>query len=418
MDIEVDKCIECGYCEHKCPSRDLTTTPRRRIIIRRALKKLQLAGDAKNYKLLLNQYQYEGIDTCAVDGLCALVCPVDINTGDLIQRLRSESHHPFANRIALTLAKNFKSLMGLLRVGIKLGLSINRVFGNNAMTRLTRGLRKWIHGMPLWSQQITYPPDLAVLKNHVAQNDPELATTIVYFPACISRMMGSYEGKNNNIMQTFISICHKSAINVKVLTNINGSCCGQMFSSKGFNSAYEFTANRIIAQLWETSLEGKLPIVIDVSSCAYALQKLRPMLTKENQTKFAGLTILDSVDFLHDYVIPRIKVKQKKNAIVLHPVCALEKMGTVNKFINVAKHFANVVTVPNHSGCCGMAGDRGLLFPELTVSATHLEAEEVAQTYYEGYYSSTKTCELAMSAAVNKNYESILYLVDEISVQS
>lgn len=61
-----------------------------------------------------------------------------------------------------------------------------------------------------------------------------------------------------------------------------------------------------------------------------------------------------------------------------------------------------------------MAGDRGFLFPELTASATFREAQEVNATDYSGYYSSTKTCEMAMSAAVKKNYESILYLVDEL----
>ena len=59
-----------------------------------------------------------------------------------------------------------------------------------------------------------------------------------------------------------------------------------------------------------------------------------------------------------------------------------------------------------------MAGDRGFLFPELTASATSAEADEVKNATYEGYYSSTKTCEMAMSEAVGKNYESVLYLVD------
>jgi D-lactate dehydrogenase len=71
------------------------------------------------------------------------------------------------------------------------------------------------------------------------------------------------------------------------------------------------------------------------------------------------------------------------------------------------------VTVPKHAGCCGMAGDRGFLFPELTTAATMPEANEVKQNKFDGYYSSTKTCEMAMSDAVNANYESILYLVDE-----
>src|SRR5690606_16489070 len=79
VEPEVDTCIECGYCEHKCPSRDLTATPRRRIVVRRALKTLELQGDTANYKLLNDQYQYDGLDTCAVDGLCATACPVDIN---------------------------------------------------------------------------------------------------------------------------------------------------------------------------------------------------------------------------------------------------------------------------------------------------------------------------------------------------
>ena len=156
-----------------------------------------------------------------------------------------------------------------------------------------------------------------------------------------------------------------------------------------------------------------MPVVIDVSSCAYTLHHLRPVLNDENKQKFDSLTILDSVDFLHDMVMPFVQVKAKQKDIVLHPVCSLQKMKTENKFIKVAQHFARSVTVPKHAGCCGMAGDRGFLFPELTASATNAEATEVKLQKYDGYYSSTKTCEIAMSEAVKENYESILYLVDE-----
>ena len=111
--------------------------------------------------------------------------------------------------------------------------------------------------------------------------------------------------------------------------------------------------------------------------------------------------------------MPLVTLKQKKSNIVLHPVCSLEKMKTENKFIRLATHFADEVTIPKNAGCCGMAGDRGFLFPELTASATRTEAGEISEKKYEGYYSSTKTCEMAMSSAVRENYESILYLVDE-----
>lgn len=412
VEEEVDKCIECGYCEHKCPSRDLTTTPRRRIVIRRALKKLEQEGDAINYKLLLKQSQYDVMDTCAVDGLCATACPVDINTGDLIKRLRRENHSVAANKAALLVAKNFRTVEWFARAALKMGVGANKLFGKNAMTKITGGIKKIIPVMPLWSDQIGSPPGLSALKvkNQVTGISK---SSIVYFPACISRMLGTYKGKEKNIMESFMSICNKSNIDVVVINDVNGSCCSQIFSSKGFKDAYEFTANKIVGRLWKTSKEGLLPVVIDVSSCAYTLHHIRPILNEENKAKFDRLTILDSVDFLHDMVMPIADVKSKKRDVVLHPVCSLEKMKTVNKFVSLANHFANDVTVPKYTGCCGMAGDRGFLFPELIAAATNPEALEVKEKKYTGYYSSTKTCEMAMSEAVKENYESVLYLVDE-----
>jgi len=71
------------------------------------------------------------------------------------------------------------------------------------------------------------------------------------------------------------------------------------------------------------------------------------------------------------------------------------------------------VEIPKHEGCCGMAGDRGFLFPELTQAATLEEAKEIKVKQCDGYYSTSKPCEMAMSEAVGKQFESILYLVDE-----
>ncbi|WP_295715519.1 FAD-binding and (Fe-S)-binding domain-containing protein [Mucilaginibacter sp.] len=413
VESEVDKCIECGYCEHKCPSRNLTTTPRRRIVIRRVLKKLQKAGDESKYKLLLDQYQYDGLETCAVDGLCATACPVDINTGDLVKRLRRENHSSFQNKLALIVAKNFKTVEWGIRTGLKIGFGINKFFGDKAMYRLTKFGQRVIPAMPLWSDQMTYPPHLSFSKpvNNRAHANP--ANTIVYFPACISRMLGTYKGKEKNIMDTFMSVCAKAGVAVRVLNNLSGSCCSQIYSSKGFKDAYEHTANDIVQRLWASSNDGQLPVVTDVSSCAYTLHNMRGVLSADNQAKFDKLRILDSVDFFHDHVKPIVTVKQKKGSITVHTVCSLEKMKTVNKFVALARHFAADVTVPKHGGCCGMAGDRGFLFPELTDSATMAEALEVKQNNYDGYYSSTKTCEMAMSKAVAQNYESILYLIDE-----
>ena len=410
VEEEVDKCIECGYCEHKCPSRDLTMTPRRRIVARRALQQLK-ARDQPAYKQLIKEYEYDGLETCAVDGLCATACPVDINTGDLVKRLRRENHSAAENKAALWVAKHFGFVEKSVRLALQTGKGINGISGKYSMYRITKLLRKLMPALPLWSNHLKKPPSLKPLFESIFQKGA--GKTIVYFPACISRVLGNGEDGKKSLMETFLSVSAKAGINVIVLNNVTGSCCGQIFSSKGFHTAYQYTANKIVEHLWSDSEQGKHPVVMDVSSCTYTLHHIRGVLTKENQQRYDKLTIIDSVDYLHDYVMPVQLSVNKKNKVVLHPVCALEKLGIEYKFVNIAKAYANEVSVPVHAGCCGMAGDRGFLFPELTAAATAHEAKEVGNQEYDGYYSSTKTCEIAMSEAVKRNYESVLYLVDE-----
>ena len=74
VEEEVDRCVECGYCEPVCPSKDLTLTPRQRIVLRREIAAAEANGDAKLAERLRQEYEYYGIDTCAVDGMCVTRC--------------------------------------------------------------------------------------------------------------------------------------------------------------------------------------------------------------------------------------------------------------------------------------------------------------------------------------------------------
>lgn len=409
VEEEVDKCIECGFCEHKCPSRDVTLTPRRRIVVRRKLAQLKETGYKKEHQQLLQQYQYDGLDTCAVDGLCATACPVDINTGALVKRLRKESHSTRANKLAVTVARNFKTVTVLVKLALQGGGLVNRVLGKNTMHRFTKGIKKIIPAFPLWSNQLSAAPALKKYTNTAGT----MQTAVVYFPTCINRVMGPANGKTKSLIDTFFSVSAKAGVQVIVPDNIKGNCCGQIFSSKGFSKAHSIAANDTVEKLWQWTNNGSLPVVLDVSSCTQTLQQAYPVLSTDNKIKFDKLRILDSVNYIQQFIVPAIPVQQKKASVVLHPVCSLQKMGLSDTFVTVAKVFATDVTVPVHAGCCGMAGDRGFLFPELTRSAVAEEVAEVNTRTHDGYYSSGKTCEMALSDAAKKNYESILYLVDE-----
>ncbi|WP_113663368.1 FAD-binding and (Fe-S)-binding domain-containing protein [Pedobacter nanyangensis] len=413
VEEEVDRCMECGFCEHKCPSRNLTLTPRRRIVIRRELQKFKRQNNRKDYKTLLNEYQYHGLDTCAVDGLCATACPVDIDTGDLVKRLRRENHSVIANKIALQTAKHFKAVSGIIRFALASGILANKIIGGKTMFRFTKGIRKIVPSFPLWSSQ------LALAKAIPQTNEKQgLMAKVVYFPTCISRIMGDVDRDEKGVMQLFLDVSKKADIAVIIPMSIQTQCCGQIYSSKGFKDAYTYTVNKTISELWETTQGGRYPVVLDITSCTQTLTNCRPALSLVNKKKFDALKIIDSLAYLHDYIVPKVRISKKKSRIVLHPVCSLQKMdGLDRRFTAIAKHFADEVMLPLFAGCCGMAGDRGFIYPELTKSAMLLEKDEVCSSkVYEGYYSSSKTCEMALSEAIGENYQSILKLADECTL--
>jgi len=86
----------------------------------------------------------------------------------------------------------------------------------------------------------------------------------------------------------------------------------------------------------------------------------------------------------------------------------------VNGAMNdIAAAFADEVYLPTDWGCCAYAGDRGLLHPELTASATKREAAEITAREFSAHVSANRTCELGMSEATGRDYRHILELLEE-----
>jgi len=236
----------------------------------------------------------------------------------------------------------------------------------------------------------------------------------IYFPACISRMMGHLPGEPTemSLVEAFVKVSERAEVPIHIPHDVEGTCCGVPFSSKGFDLAHKFTVNRAIEKFWEWSQEGRLPVVMDTSPCTYGVLTSRAYLTPENQAKFDKLKIIDSTAFAHDVLLPRLKVNRKVSSVVLHPVCSVTKMDLLPKLEGVASACADTVVVPRDAGCCGFAGDRGFMLPELTASATKHEAREVNTQSFDGYYASSRTCEVGMTRSTGKVYRSFLYLLE------
>jgi D-lactate dehydrogenase len=425
---EVDKCIECGFCESKCPSRRLTLTPRQRIVVQREISRLKFAqaavigGEdaASSYKELIDDYSYTGIDTCAVDGLCATACPVSINTGDLTRRLRAESITPRGEQVANWLSNHFSLTETTLGIGIRLGHLAESIIGANGMRAIIETAEKITRRrLPKWNAHIPFPsPHWRGMsaKYPKGEGQGEGKKEFIYFPSCISRQLGTHKSDNHlSLAETLISIANRANINLHIPTDILGTCCGMPFNSKGYTSAYQATLHRAILKFWEWSEHGKLPIVIDTTSCSHTLRTCSKDLSGEDLALYRQMTILDSIEFIHDALLPKLDIHPINEDIVLHPNCSAQKLGVQDKLVRIANQCARTAVVPLTLGCCGFAGDRGLLFPELTASATRKEATEVNSHNYGGYYSSNIPCEIGMSEATGKDYTSIVYLVEKAS---
>jgi D-lactate dehydrogenase len=167
--------------------------------------------------------------------------------------------------------------------------------------------------------------------------------------------------------------------------------------------------------MWAWSEHGKYPIIIDTTSCTHTLRTCNDDLSEGDKLLWEQLTILDGIEFLHDHILPKLNLRPVDEEVILHPNCSARKLGLEVKLLNIAKQCARAASVPLNLGCCAFAGDRGLLFPELTASATEKESTEVLARDYDGYYSSNITCEIGMSEATGKNYLGIVYLVEKAS---
>ena len=71
-------------------------TPRQRIALRREMARQK--PDSAMLAQLQEEYQYDGIETCAGDGTCAIPCPIGINTGALIKQLRVQRTRKWGRR--------------------------------------------------------------------------------------------------------------------------------------------------------------------------------------------------------------------------------------------------------------------------------------------------------------------------------
>ncbi len=401
-DETIDRCIECGFCEDICPSKNLSLTPRQRIATYRETQRRQLKKEA-----IPSQWDRDfnrlAIDTCAATGLCEMKCPVGINTGNLILKLRSRENHRYKT-LASGMSRHFAALASWARLGLAMSYLCQTLLGAERLERWSWGLRKMAkQRTPVWLA--TTPGRTKPIYARNERIDPIAQDTVVYWSSCVSQSMGkSTQDDRVSIPKAVQSVLAKAQLKVVYPQPTRGLCCGQPFRSKGHQQVADRMMNEVLDALWEVSSGGRYPILSDTSPCALQL--------KESARK-RGLHLYDSSEFIDRFLLNRLTVQPESAKVAVHLTCSTQKQGIEASVIRVLNKLAPNWVRPEDIGCCGFAGDKGFTQPELNVSALSGLAVKVKDCDYG--ISTSRTCEIGLSRQSGLVYYSLFEVLDRHS---
>lgn len=395
----VDKCIECGFCEPVCPSKGLTLSPRQRIVMWRDIQAKKRAG--VDTTTLERDYQYQGIDTCAATGLCAQRCPVGINTGELVKKLRAQaaSHVKTAD----WLAEHFHTALSGARLTLRAANGARRLLGAPRLARISQSLSKASNGrLPLWTPAMPQP--LQPIQFSPASNDAR--PRVVYLAACVSRVMGPAAGdrEQTSLLDKTRGLLEKAGYQVVFPENQDSLCCGQPFASKGYAEQAEHKRQELIGALLHASRGGLDPIYCDTSPCTLRLVQ---------DLKDSRLDLYDPVRFIRTHLVDKLEFTPQDAPIAVHVTCSTQHLGESQALIDLARRCSKEVVIPEGIHCCGFAGDKGFTTPEL--NAHSLRSLKDAVQYCSEGISTSRTCEIGLSEHGGIDYHGLVYLVDRVT---
>jgi D-lactate dehydrogenase len=365
-----DNCVECGYCEPICPSKNLTLTPRKRIVMQRELVLAKAAGNTSLANEIEKEFAYDGTDTCAVDGMCATTCPLSINTGSLVRELREEKAFPIVKQAWKLAASNWSLFTQAAGAALKIA---NLIPGFNR-----------------------YPTGGSIRKGA-----PITDFDAIFFPSCTGTLFGTSDS-----VGAFMALAKRAGLRISIPAGIDSLCCGTPWKSKGYASGYEVMSKAVTATLAKVTKGEQVIIVTDASSCSGGLAEL---LASQPH-----LRVVDSIQYVEENILPKLLIT-KVRSVALHPTCSTTAMGINGSLTNLAKAIADEVFIPENWGCCAFAGDRGMTFPELTASATLEQANEIKAREDSFHISANRTCEIGMSKATGKKYRHILEVLEDMA---
>ena len=391
-------CMECGFCEKHCPSRNLTLTPRQRIALLRETKRLENEGNFTLAAELKKGYEYFGVDTCAACSMCKGLCPLSIDTAQIALSMRRID--PPAPELAKKIYDNFSTTLQMCRAGVSLEGIAGSIITQKAISKITEGLHG-VTGVTPYVPKTTPKANRYKLKNRIKPTNFE---KVVYFSTCANRAFKPNQGYDDDrsLQQVVESLCNKAHIDIIYPQHIENLCCGLSFEN--YDDVHERAVKDLHDALMKASQNGKYPIVIDHSACFNHAFKHMP-----------DLEINDISEFLCKYVVPHLDIEKCDERVIVHKQCKIKSLNKSQYIEDLARLCTDHVFNIKSFACDGFAGQKGFFTPELNKCATKDLAAEIAEYGATLGVSSSSTCEIGLGENGGIPFIGVAFLLDRCS---
>lgn len=408
----VDKCIECGFCEPNCLTCGHTLSSRQRVVVQREISRLKHDGsNPRRLDELQKAYRLPGESTCAGDGLCSTSCPMGINVGELTHVLRAQNAPKggLIWKLGELSAKRLSTIKACLRPVLGLARFGRTILGKSGTIFVGKQLHKF--GFPLWTPSLPKPfkikssrlPGALFYRDSqelAAQKSTESNLKVVYFPSCINQTMGGSENEQP-LVETTVRLLEKAGYEVIFPPQYENLCCGTIWESKGMPDIADQKTKELEEALLKASNNGQYPVLCDQSPCLHRMRE-----------KIESIQLYEPAEFIETYLVDRLDFHPIEESIAIHITCTMRKMQLGQTLIKLAKRCSTNVLVPEEVGCCGFAGDKGFMRPEVNAFALRKLEPQIKSNAVVTGYSNSRTCEVGLTTNSGVPYMSIVYLVD------
>ncbi|MGO3859615.1 MAG: FAD-binding and (Fe-S)-binding domain-containing protein [Neisseriaceae bacterium] len=396
----VDDCIECGFCESACPANGYTLTPRQRITTHRYLSALKRHPNTLPEVLADYQASYalKGIQSCAETGMCATRCPIGIDTGSLMNKLRQDAPN-------ITTMAHAQKQLSNLSILARLGLKTAHGIGLPAAGRISKAFHRRYPSLPIIPLGMPTASPRLPSSDTIQGHQP-----VVYFVSCVNRVMaevGERDTDRHTASHT-LNLFKKSGFKAIYPANLTQLCCGQPFASAKANSVAATATQALNSALLQASKQGKHPIYLDNGPCALRIKEAQQQGLIDSR-----LVLYDAAEFLSQHVLPHLTIHQTLPHLALHIPCSASKMHTGAALKLLAQACTDTLSVPDIA-CCGFAGLKGFTLPELNANGLRNLPKLLPSACQHGV-SMSKTCQVGLTSHSGLPYHSIEALLDQCS---